>query len=661
SQQISRERLERGGLKVITTLDYDLQIELSCLAQTQISRLVSQANSSRTEILLPDGKPCQSARLLPTLPPANQPLDKGVMASAVVLDPLTGQVLALIGDTTAQGEVGLLTSRQPGSLLTPFAAVASFARGVGPASLSWDIPSSLPEELADLPNPDGTFHGPVRLRQALANDYLAPQAYLIEQVGASSVWRLAGAMGLISLVEEKSAGLIYKGGRVSPLELAQAYGVFAAQGLRAGHSLGPENNLQPALVTYVEDSSGTVWLDYRQPQSQSVTSPQLSYLVHNILSDVTARRPSLGSPNALEIGRPSGAKIGYVADNRQVWAAGYTPRRVAVFWLGLPEESQQKVNPKMAAGMWHALMQYANLSLPVEDWPEPPGISKIDVCDPSGLLPTGACPEISREIFLSGSEPTAPDTLYQKVQINRETGRLATVFTPPALVEGKVFMVVPFSAAAWAQAAGLPVPPKDYDAIQPPEPSSDVHISSPQLYAFLHGQIEVKGTAAGDGFRFYQLLVGQGLNPQSWLQVGKDGESPVVEDGLGSWDSNGLEGLYTIRLLVARQDQTLETATIQVTIDNTPPLVRIPYPVTNQELSRRSGTAITFQAEVSDTIEVSRVVWLVDGAAVGESFQAPYVFSWPARLGDHEFQVKAYDQAGNEGLSDTVHFRVVEK
>lgn len=659
SAAIGRERLERGGLKVITTLDYDLQIELACLVETQVSRLTGRARSQPEESLSLAGGQCQSARLLPTLPPADEPLGDALMASAVVLDPQTGQVLALLGDMTLQGETAQLAAHEPGSILTPFAAVASFARGIGPASLGWDIPSSLPDELFGRQNPDDTFHGPVRLRQALANDYLAAQAGWIEQVGAQNVWRLASAMGLSDLAEEKSAGLIYGGGSVSPLDLAQAYGVLAVQGSLSGQKVGSDGSLQPGLVLYVEDSNQAPVLDWHVPETQAVVSSQLAYLVHDILSDVTARRPSLGSPNALEIGRPSGAKVGSVEGGKQAWAAGYTTRRVAVFWLGLPEDNAQQVDKKMVAGMWHALMQYANRGLTVEDWSEPEGITHVDVCDPSGLLPTGACPEIVREIFLSGSEPTAPDNLYQKVQINRETGRLATVFTPASLVEEKIYMVVPYAAEAWAKAAGLPVPPKEYDAVQPPEPSAGVEIASPALYSFLRGEVTVTGTAAGDGFRFYQLLVGQGLNPQTWLQVGEDGTFPVTGGQLGRWDTTGLEGLYTIRLLVVREEQTLEMATIQVTVDNTAPLVRILYPLAGQEIRVKRGADMNFQAEVSDTLGLGRVVWLVDGTQAGESVQAPYVFSWPARSGEHTLQVKAYDLAGNEGVSEEVVFKVV--
>ncbi len=664
--QIGQERLERGGLRVITTLDYDLQHELTCLVSTQLARLSGQGGETT------DDKDCASARLLPSTLPGDARLPGGASASGVVLDPQTGQVLALLGDTTLLGESSALSPREPGSLLTPFVALTGFARGQGPASLGWDIPYRQSDEATNNastasgsgdapavhPNPDGAYHGPVRLRMAIANDYLVPIARLLEQLGPTNVWRQASALGLTGLSGETSAEILYRGGGLSSIELAQAYAVIAMQGTRAGQRLTPGGDLRPAFVLYVEDLSGKPLLDARAPQIQSVVTPQLAYLVHHVLRDETARWPSLGYPNALEIGRPAGAKIGQVAGGRQVWAAGYTVQQVAVFSLSIPGDSESTLAPRMVAGMWHALMQYASRGQPAADWEEPVGITHVEVCDPSGQLPTASCPKTASEVFLSGTEPNSPDTLYRTFQINSETGLLATVFTPSGLVEEKTFMVVPPEARAWAQESELPVPPQDYDAIQPPEPSADVRITAPALYAFVRGQVPVKGTAAGEGFKSYQVQVGQGVNPQSWLQVGEEGFSQRIDEELGVWETPGQDGLYSIRLQVVRADQTAQTAVIQVTVDNTPPRVRIPYPITGQDFERLQSSVITFQAEGEDAIGIQRYIWLVDGKVVGETIHAPYVFAWEAASGEHVLEVKAIDLAGNEGLSEKVPFTV---
>jgi membrane peptidoglycan carboxypeptidase len=661
SQRFSRQRIERGGLSVQTALDAALQRELACLAQTQLARLSGQPDP----VSSPDGVECASARLLPTLPQAAAPLPADLTASAVVMDPESGQVLAMLGDAKLDKEADYSSPRPAGSVLTPFVALAGFSRGYSPATLSWDIPAGLSAEAENeapspvYPNPDGRYHGPVRMRVALANDYLAPVQQLVSQLGASNVWRLASELGLSDVAEEHSEDLIYTGGQVSPLNLAQSYSVFANQGVRVGQRWTADSPLAPVMVLSVKENTGSVWLAETEPEKQTALSAPLTYLIHSVLSDSVTRRASLGYPNPLEIGRPSGAKIGQVLGEKQVWTAGYIRQRVAVFSLTLADEkSNETLQPRMAAGMWHALMQYMGSGLPALDWPEPDGIVHQDVCDPSGMLPTQACPQVVNEVFLSGSQPTALDPLYQAYQINRETGLLATVFTPPELVEEKVFLVVPSQARGWAEAQKIPTPPQRYDAIQPSAPSESVRIVKPDLFGFVRGKVTVQGIAGGKDFRSYQVLVGQGLNPTTWQQIGS-GASPVTAQGaLATWDTGSLEGLYAVRLQVVRQDQTVETATIQVTVDNIAPLVNLLYPAEGQSFQRSKDRVIVFQVNAEDALGVQRVVWLVDGKQVAETTQAPFVFSWSAVRGKHELTVQAVDQAGNVGKAEPVSFSV---
>ncbi len=128
--QIPRDRIERGGLNVITTLDFDLQNQAACATEVYAARMAG----------LPEPKSdCPSARLLPSLPPAVTLADSS--ASALILDPKTGQVLALVGETVQGVETPLVTAHQPGSSLDAFVYLTGFTRGLSPASLTWDIPN----------------------------------------------------------------------------------------------------------------------------------------------------------------------------------------------------------------------------------------------------------------------------------------------------------------------------------------------------------------------------------------------------------------------------------------------------------------------------------------------------------------------------------------
>ena len=155
--------------------------------------------------------------------------------------------------------------------------------------------------------------------------------------------------------------------------------------------------------------------------------------------------------------------------------------------------------------------------------------------------------------------------MYRKFAINRETGLLATVFTQPQLIEERVYLVVPSDARSWAESAGLAIPPATYDVIQASQVNPDVSITFPALFAEVNGKVKIDGTAAGKDFVSYRVLVGQGLNPQEWIQV-NEGTAPVSNGLLGEWDTSGLSGLYAVQLQVVRSDQRVDSAVIQVTV-----------------------------------------------------------------------------------------------
>jgi hypothetical protein len=157
-----------------------------------------------------------------------------------------------------------------------------------------------------------------------------------------------------------------------------------------------------------------------------------------------------------------------------------------------------------------------------------------------------------------------PDNLYAVYPVNRETGFLATVFTPLELVDPRTYMLIPDAARSWAASAGLPVPPGAYDTIQYTPPAGEVSIRSPEMFSAVRGKVTVTGSASGEGFLLYRLQYGAGLNPKAWFQIGEDVTTPVTAGKLGEWDTTGLEGVYVLQLQVIYLDQTLKTASVVV-------------------------------------------------------------------------------------------------
>lgn len=546
-QQFTRTRIERGGVIVTTSLDYDLQQQAACTTLVYAARLSGSADPS---------EPCPAANGLPPLPPGTTV--SAASASALILNPTTGEILAAVGETHNGVESALLAGHDPGTLLDPFIYLSAFTRGLSPASLVWDIPP------ADEPaTPGALFHGPVRMRIALVNDYAVPARSVANQMGDEAVGRTESSFGV-------SPGI----GTLP--EIAAAYGIFAANGVRYGQPGASDaaagTTMLPTSVLRVEGLDHSVWLDMSVPQAQAVVDPALAYIMNNVLSDQMARVPLMGEPNALEIDRPAAAKVGQTQDGNSAWTVGYTPTRLVAVWAGASSTpaatAGERISPRVPAVLWNALIEAASQSQAADGWTAPQGVSTVNVCDPSGMLPTKDCPSIVNEVFLNGNEPVQPDTLFQSFSVNRETGLLATVFTPPQLIEERVYMVVPPEAQAWAKSANVAVAPTAYDAIQPGPVNPDVRITSPAMFDQVKGQVKIMGTAAGTGFDHYRVLVGQGLDPQDWVAVGSDASTPVQDGLLATWDTTGLDGLYAVELQVIRSDQSVDTTVMQVTVQN---------------------------------------------------------------------------------------------
>ncbi|UCE00304.1 MAG: hypothetical protein JSV42_06150, partial [Chloroflexota bacterium] len=282
----------------------------------------------------------------------------------------------------------------------------------------------------------------------------------------------------------------------------------------------------------------------------------------------------------------------------------------------------------------------------------------VEVCAPSGLLPTGVCPQVVSEVFINGNEPTQTDNLFKNFLINRETGRLATIFTSPALIEEKMYMLIPSEAEDWANQANIPGVPDDYDILNiDPVQSPNARIESPAMFDTIRGTIQITGRAAGLGFQSYRLQVGAGLNPSTWFQLSEGVREPVQNGVLGLWDTEGWGGLYVLQLVVLYEDETVQTSTIQVTIDNQDPEVTLRYPQDNQVLNISDSDTITILADASDDLGLQKVEIFIDNALIAAFTSPPYVLPWSTESGGHSLLVRATDRAGNIS-SDRINFSV---
>ncbi len=627
----SLEDIYRGGLQIYTTVDLDFNNKAQEIAIEQINLLQEEAHNASN-------------------------------ACVVSIVPKTGEILAMVGsvdfwDKENDGNVNVCASnpgRQPGSSFKPFSYLTLFSQGVyNPATMVMDVRQSFP----DTPNPpyvpenyDRKYHGPQRLRNSLARSYNIPAVWVLHQAGIKNVIAMAHRLGITTLNQDYyGLALTLGGGEVKPIDMAYAYSVMANLGVMAGQPVldvdrrPGHRTLDPVSILRVEDKDGNILYEYKEPTTEQIIDPALGYMMATILSDNEARAVAFGRNSLLKRDfedRLIAAKTGTTNNFRDNWTVGFTPQLATAVWVGNNnnEEMKDVTGLSGAAPIWHDVMLYYHQDKPPAGWQRPPGLVDDRVDAISGLLPGDHTEVTVNEIFLEGSEPKKKDNVHQVFQVNRDNGKLATVYTPPELVEDRVFEVYPPVANDWVVESGIPQPPVEYDdSTGPAINAGPVAFINPRPYEYVKGGMVITGNAIIDGFQLYRLEYGPGLNPTEWKQLGGDYNSPIEGGPLAFWDTAAEEeGLYTLQLTVVRGDQSLERRSLQVTVDNTPPEVEVINPEPNttyeRDLDPLANDWINFQVDATDNFVINRVEYYMDNEKIGEGTVAPYTFRWNAIL-----------------------------
>lgn len=410
-EKFGKDRVLQGGLRVITSLDWELQEKAERMVRDYMNQIEEKFNASN--------------------------------ASLVGIDPKTGQVLVMVGsrdwflnpkpdgctpgvDCRFEPQVNVATysnGRQPGSSIKPIVYATIFKKGFTPDTVVFDLKT----EFNSSCNPDGTpkpgidkdvcyapdnydeiFRGPVSLRNALAQSINVPSVKTLYLAGLNESLKTARDLGITTLNDPDRYGLtlVLGGGEVHLLEMVSAYGVFANDGI--------QNPVAAILRT--EDSVGNVLEEHFQ-QPKRVMDENVARTISDILSDEEARAPAFGRHSYLYFdNRDVAVKTGTTNDYRDAWVIGYTPSFSLGLWIGNNDNTsmEKRVAGFIAAPLWNAFFKEALQKLPKEEFVAP--------------------------ITLTPNKPVLRgewrgNTTYR---VDAISGNLATVFTPPELVVEKV-------------------------------------------------------------------------------------------------------------------------------------------------------------------------------------------------------------------------------
>ena len=385
-------------------------------------------------------------------------------AALVVLDPHNGEILALVGsanffDESIHGALNMAISpRQTGSAFKPFIyalaldptrpKVWTAATSILDVATTFTIRDGTPYTPV---NYDGREHGPVSLRQALGSSLNIPAVKTLQAVGIDNTINLAHRLGITSLSEagQYDLSLVLGGGQISLLELSTAYATLANHGYYTGHT----------SILEIRNGDGDLLYAQEEDSALQILDPRVAWLISDILSDDLARTAGFGLNSTLKLDRTAAVKTGTTTNFHDNWTIGYTPNLLVGVWVGNSgyEAMHNVTGLTGAAPIWHEVMRGLLQGLPDRSFERPAGLTQVEVCDISGLLPTSACPHTHMEWFMAGTEPAQTDTTYQQVWIDTLTNSLANSSTP---IERRKFINVlnlPLEAQTWAHEQGLPL------------------------------------------------------------------------------------------------------------------------------------------------------------------------------------------------------------
>jgi 1A family penicillin-binding protein len=376
SQKYGERMVMQGGLKVITTLDLNIQ--------EMAEQVVAEEIANLKELRVSNG-------------------------AAMVTDAKTGQILAMVGsknywdETTGKFNVAT-ADRQPGSSIKPITYATGFEQGYTPGTILLDTPVVFKNEWETYApvNYDGRFHGAVPIRTALGSSYNIPAVKMLSIVGIDNMLKTAHAMGITTLQERDRYGLSLTlgGGEVKLVDMMTVYGTFSQNGVRF--------DSQPVLK--ITDSLGNVLEDNSMPVGKRVISSAVAYLISNILADNKARMPAFGPNSLLNIpGHTVAVKTGTTDSKRDNWCFGFTPDFVVGAWVGNNDNST--MDQRLASGVtgaspiWNKIITKLLEGKPDVAFAKPPEVIEGMIDGRKDLMIAGTKPK-----SIIGSRPqNSPD------------------------------------------------------------------------------------------------------------------------------------------------------------------------------------------------------------------------------------------------------------
>ena len=644
TERYGEKMVEQGGLKIYTTLDLEKQTMAEEIVAAQAEKNLKNYNASN--------------------------------AALVAIDAKTGQILTMVGskdywDEKTDGNVNVtIRNRQPGSSFKPIVYATAFSRGYTPQTILYDVVTTFKNFPKDYTpnNYDLKERGPVTIKKALAGSLNIPAVKTLYLAGVENVLNQADKMGYSTLQDRSrfSLSLVLGGGEIKLLEHVNAFAVFARE--------GEYQETTPFLK--VIDKDGRAIIEYKE-KKKDVLDKEVARQINAILSDNEARTYAFGANNPLHLGssRPVAAKTGTTNDYRDGWTIGYTPSLAVGAWAGNNDNSPMKrgaAGANVAGPIWHDFMEKALEGAEAENFTAPKPIEGLE----KGIL-MGEIPE------------------EQTVNIDRQSGLLATEFTPPDQIIEKKYKVLhsilhyikkddprgpePESPGddpqyeSWEEAIRVYAEEEGFEIEAPPEETDDIH--KPE------DQPEINITSPSNGLEVTEnslditvhAFAPRGIKKISYYLDGVLLSINESGDYSSPWTLSFSEvenGFHTIAARISDDlDNSAEdTITLNFLLPQQPPNITWNSPRDNASFYS-SSLPLTINGKVSRHKDVQKITLISETSGVQttiDTFEdlgtAEISFKWgeDATTGAHQLYAQIEDLDGQTHKSRILNLEILE-
>lgn len=625
--------IERGGLKITTSLDLDLQH----IAEDSLKAGVESIGKEYG----------------------------GNNGALVTIDPKSGQVLAMVGSSDYFGKESpegctlggdckfepkvnvSVALRQPGSSLKPIVYYTGFESGkLYPASILPDIPITFTNGYKPKNNDGAFFNQPWTLRRMLQLSRNIPAVEAIEIIGVTDFLNSLEKFGYTTYVNPEMYGpaIALGAGDVKLVEHVNGFSVLATQGIY--HQISP--------ILKIEDKDGEVLYDYYEDETREgvrVADERACYLVNDIIRNYHVTPPP---------GYVFGGKTGTSDENKNVYYMGYSPEFVTGVWVGNNDNSRMShaaYGYTVARPIWiDYTMKIIGRFAPTP-FTRPGGIVSASVCSDSGLLATEHCQAIS-DLFIQDKLPPGDDShkIY-RVCSDQEDSLARPIDEELGFAVDKIYRYIvapkPEWQSFWDNAWGQGSPPTESCTINRSPSGSDIPwviIDQPSADTAVSqgGSLNVEATAYSSNSEITRIEVYIGDTYITQATNNPFVSSITIPSSISS-------GYYDLRVIAYDAKGEKGSKSVSILVGN---LISLMNPSNSEDVIVGIPLSIDAQHVGASSVDSAEVI--IDGPTpeqetMTEGSGDVYSHTWaPIDEGEYSIQVVLHLSDGTEAYSNTI-------